>query len=964
MDHPSISRIFDAGTTNSGRPYFVMELVKGIPITDYCEQNDLTIPERLDLFETVCQAVHHAHQKSVIHRDLKPSNILVTVQDEKPIVKVIDFGIAKALNQRLTERTLFTRLSQVIGTPLYMSPEQAEMSGLDVDTRSDIYSLGVLLYELLTGSTPFDGERLHKAALQEIRRIIRDEEPSKPSTKIRTLGNSAVVVAEHRKTDPNRLSVLLRGDLDWIVMRALEKDRTRRYETARDFAVDIRRHIEHKVVEAGPPSVAYRFSKFVKRHRAGVAIATATLISLLIALMGLSGGLIYAVAAWRVADEKTTEAVRAGEAEKTQRERAEHSQYVAEHGQYVAEIRWAQSALKGLHAGTVEDTLLHWIQEPGMTKPGTQDVRGWELDYLLGELKKQLVWTLGDHVHAITAVAWAPDNRRFASVADENVVRIWDRITGQQIAELPVADSHAYHLCWSADGNMIATGHADGTIRLWDGVTYEARGSLEGHKRSPIAWIPSMAFSRDRKRLVSYGLGHSIRIWDLDTLSLVRSIPFGTASDDDSPVSYYFPRQLSLSPDGSRVAATSVGSCKIWSVSTGEELLDLTQFVEHGACVAWSPDGSQIALGTGPVAHYYCVAIINTISGSIQRKLVGHKEPVTAAKWSVSGDRLMTASRDYTINIWSVRDGRILRTLQGHKDVINSADWSSDGRLVVSGSEDGTARVWDVEADTQQGQPMQGHTSAIPSVAWSPDGTRLATGSWDKTIRIWDPVTRQLIKKIGSPAGSIQCIAWSPDGKRIALGGAEPAQVVDADSGESLISLDDGQHIGAWAIAWSPDGSKIATALKADGGLEVWDAVTGKSLRSYTGKGNRWIGDVEWSPDGKWLAWISIEQLQIRDFSTDREIIPASVGVEMGGDEMAFSRSGREIAWSSGNLVVVYDIESGKPVCTLRGHSSRVTGISWNSDGSRLATSTQMERFACGTPKKGASCCDLRSTPT
>ena len=300
MDHPNIAKVFDGGATASGRPYFVMELVKGVPITDFCDQNQLTPLQRLELFLPVCQAVQHAHQKGIIHRDLKPSNVLVSRHDTTPIVKVIDFGVAKALGQELTDKTLHTGIAQMVGTPHYMSPEQAGMSDLDVDTRSDIYSLGVLLYELLTGTTPFDKERFKSIGYDEMRRIIREEEPARPSTRLSTLGAAATTVSANRGSEPRRLTALVRGELDWIVMKALEKDRNRRYESANAFAADVQRHLAGEAVLAVPPSAGYRVRKFVRRNKR--ALATMALLGLM--LMALVGAVTGSIG-WMVREEAT-----------------------------------------------------------------------------------------------------------------------------------------------------------------------------------------------------------------------------------------------------------------------------------------------------------------------------------------------------------------------------------------------------------------------------------------------------------------------------------------------------------------------------------------------------------------------------------------------------------------------------------------------------------------------------------
>src|SRR5262245_55213159 len=302
MDHPNIAKVFEAGATETGRPYFVMELVRGIKITDYCDEHNLSTRDRLELFIQVCQAVQHAHQKGIIHRDLKPSNILVASNDGVPVPKVIDFGIAKATQGRLTDQTLFTAFEQFIGTPAYMSPEQAELTMQDVDTRTDIYSLGVLLYELLTGKTPFDGQELIASGLDQMRRTIREQEPLRPSTRLSTMMEGELTTtAKHRHTEAPRLIHLLKGDLDWIVMKCLEKDRSRRYETTAGLARDIERHLNNEEVSARPPSTVYRLQKAVRRNQAAFGAAVGIAAMMLIG-MGVS----------------TSEAIRAAKAEREQ----------------------------------------------------------------------------------------------------------------------------------------------------------------------------------------------------------------------------------------------------------------------------------------------------------------------------------------------------------------------------------------------------------------------------------------------------------------------------------------------------------------------------------------------------------------------------------------------------------------------------------------------------------------------
>ena len=470
MDHPNIAKVFDGGATAAGRPYFVMELVKGIPITEYCDREKLTTRERLELFVTLCHGVQHAHQKGVIHRDLKPSNLLVEVHDVRPVPKIIDFGIAKAMGQQLTEQSLHTGLSQMVGTPTYMSPEQAGQSGLDVDTRSDIYSLGVLLYELLTGHTPFERETLRTAGVDDLRRIIREVDPPRPSARVSTLQAADLsTISERRQVEPRKLSKHLSGDLDWIVMKALEKDRTRRYESASALAADVQRYLDDEPVQACPPSIRYRLLKSVRRYKVA-AVVTAVVTSTILASAAFSvWKYVDERAARRDSDEQKLVAFRNAEQAENQATEATRQRVEAVHQKTEAERgrrRSPEPVLRGYapcvcryrprNTNRARDNLLFHFPDQGEA-----DRRGWEWYYLLGR-SHEADQALYGHRAEVWCIAWSPDGNHIASASHDGSARVWDAKTGKQIRCFDQGPTMKRGIGWSPDSRKLAWGSCGG----------------------------------------------------------------------------------------------------------------------------------------------------------------------------------------------------------------------------------------------------------------------------------------------------------------------------------------------------------------------------------------------------------------------------------------------------------------------------------------------------------------------
>src|SRR5881394_187225 len=509
MDHPNIAKVLDAGATETGRPYFVMELVRGIKITEFCDEKSVPTADRLKLFSHVCQAIQHAHQKGVIHRDIKPSNILVTVNDGVPVPKIIDFGIAKATAGPLTDKTLFTAFEQFIGTPAYMSPEQAEMTSLDIDTRTDIYSLGVLLYELLTGRTPFDPSELLQSGLDEMRRTIREKEPDRPSTRLSTMAEGELTtVAKHRHTEAPRLIHLVRGDLDWIVMKCLEKDRTRRYETANGLASDIQRHLDNEPVVARPPSALYRIEKLVRRNR--LAFTAAVLVALALVL-GIVASTWQAIRATRFRQQAQGEA-----------QRAEAEALANRQNLYAADMNLANHALENYNLLRARG-LLEKHRPPGgksSNSPLRSDLRGWEWRYLAGQCRSDEVATLARFGSRVFTVSISRDGHWLAAACGDGTVGLWDLRTRRQLPSFetyrgPASffefEERSHAAAFSPDCRTLAAGGVNKDIFLWDVVEHRKVAILTGHQGT----VDHLAFSPDGRYLASASLDETVRLWDM-----------------------------------------------------------------------------------------------------------------------------------------------------------------------------------------------------------------------------------------------------------------------------------------------------------------------------------------------------------------------------------------------------------------------------------------------------------------
>jgi WD40 repeat protein/serine/threonine protein kinase len=953
MDHPNIAKVFEASATPSGRPFFVMELVRGIKITEYCDQANLATTDRLQLFMAVCQAVQHAHQKGIIHRDLKPSNILVTLHDGTPVPKVIDFGVAKATQQqRLTDLTVYTQFEQMIGTPVYMSPEQAEMSGLDIDTRSDIYSLGVLLYELLTGRTPFDPEELMRHGVDEIRRTIREDEPKKPSTFVQTMAlELRTSVAHHRHSDAAKLVGLIRGDLDWIVMKALEKDRTRRYDTATGLAVDLKRHLNNEPVSARSPSALYRFQKLARRNKLAFVAGSAIALALIFGLVGSTWQAMRARKAEQVAMLERGRAQKQAQLAAQEAARAAAVATAARRYAYAAEINVALQALAEHNLGRARELLDR--QQP---KAGEEDLRGFEWRYLWQLCQGDEFATFRDE--SPHATAFSPDGKLFAYSGGKIIVR--ETASRKVVATL---DSPATTLSFAPGAKLLASGHDSG-VKLWDTETWQEVRSL------PKTMHPAR-FSPDGRWLLT-GVAEGFQVWDTAAWQSMGICP-GT-----SPLTRWQTRNaVAFSPDSQfLVTIASEGSplrdyLRAWRLPGLEELPPLRFEGESPGSAAFLLDGKHLVAGLWDGR----VVVWDFATRKVLAMRKEHTGWVTAVAVAPDGKTFATSSADRTVNLWDAVTFEHLVRLRGHVGEVWSAAFSPDSRALVSGSPDGTTKLWNAElrhtqmtldgfnivigftsgghsliagtsnsvcAWTPEGggrvdfpfptspplvpgtQPYHlnpnepllalgradgtlevwhlttgamvtewsAHSHGVSAVAFSSDGQRLATASTHGGLKVWDFATRQEVARFAVDC-KVLCLAFSHDGKTVAASGhSGNVWVFDLATRLELLRLPDHGNLVA-SVAFSPDGKLLATASVGND-ARLWELPSGKLQATLKGH-VQGVLIVAFSPDGKTLVTGGDDRkVKLWNVATHQELATFSLGGL--GATLAFSQDGRMLA--------------------------------------------------------------------
>jgi WD40 repeat protein/serine/threonine protein kinase len=936
MDHANISRVLDAGTTCAGRPYFVMDLVKGVPITKYCDEHRLTPRQRLELFIPVCQAVQHAHQKGIIHRDLKPSNVLVAPYDGKPIVKVIDFGVAKAAGQQLTERTLVTAFGAFVGTLEYMSPEQAELNNRDIDTRSDVYALGVLLYELLAGSPPFTRQELEKAGVLEMLRIIREQEPSKPSTKLST-AEGLPTLASNRGTEPAKLTRLVRGELDWIVMKALEKDRNRRYETANSLAMDLQRYLADEPVLAYPPSVGYRVQKLLRRNWITVSLSLAAL-TVLAALGALAGGAKF-VGQLRQEQERTQSAAA--------RLALQHGLTLCERGESGHGLIWLARCLELAPADALD---LH--------QAGRANLAVWlhQVQPLRNAFRQD---------GPVSSVAFSHDGRRLLVASHDRSVRWWDAAKGTLLTDTPglVEREEVQNAAISPDGGALAvalvnggmvriyraangallhelphgagvravafhpkagrlaTASLDQHVRLWDLVTGQEIGPALRHDREARA----AAFSHDGRWVLSGGADHKARVWDAETGAPVAVLPH---TDEVWAIDGH--------PQHQRLIATACGDGKarIWDVERGRVVKEFTHR-EIVWTVTFSPDGRYLLTGSGDgTAQLWEVE-----SGRPAGPPLAHRDAVWSVAFSPDGEAMATGSYDGSVRIWGVNAGRLASRELRHGGPIQDAAFSPDGELLVTAGKDGNVRRWAANTTAEIGPPLS-HKERVNSIAFSPDGKTLLTGSYDHFARLWNAKTGDVIGQPQAHKHRIPAVAFRPDGQAfVTVSVDKTARLWSAATSEPIGEVM--KHgAGVERAVFSPDGRWLATSCMGKR-VYLWDAQSGRPLRApmpYEAP----VRALASTPDSKALV-IACDNgtTQLWDTQADRFVwkLPYKERVLA----LAFDRAGRRLLTGAADGAArIWDAASGASLlATPMVHQDRVLAVAFSGDGETVLTGSE-----------------------
>ncbi|MBX3733192.1 MAG: protein kinase [Verrucomicrobiae bacterium] len=966
MDHPGIARVFDAGTTDGGRPYILMELVPGVRITDFCDRERLAISERIALFIKVCKAVQHAHQKGVVHRDIKPSNILVILQDGAPVPKVIDFGIAKAIEGRLTDRTACTWPYQLIGTPAYMSPEQASLGELDVDTRSDIYSLGAILYELLTGHPPFDSDQLGSRGLDGMRRVIRETEPEWPSRRGPHRRPGRTSRGGIPASPPDGCGIKIDQDLDWIVMKCLAKDRTRRYETANGLAADLQRFLDHEPVVARPPGPLYRFQKAVRRHR--MAFGAVAVVFLAFAVGGAVSLRMAAIAnrartqeAWAnqqlrahvaLAEEARRAAEAAADAEARERGRVEElfQQMLLRQANDHFEANRRLPAIgllsqilqrnpsNSLAASRLVSAVLVPFPQP-LAPPLRHEAAVTEVEFSPDGLRVATaswdgtarLWDArtGEplseplrHEALVTAVRFSPDGHRLATASADRTLRFWNADTGEPLVE-PITNNSAFtSLEFSPDGSRLAAAAEDGIVHIRDGV--EGASLLRAIHHGQYA--QSAVFSRDARWIAAVSWSGTGRVWDADT---------GEPRTDhlwhkDRVVLARF------SPDGLRVVTASWdGTARLWDASRGQPL---GEPIRHGGRVVtaeFSPDGLRVlTASTDGTARIW-----DAHDGRPQTEALRHERGVQWATFSPDGLRILTASADSTARVWDALTGRPLSEPMCHEGLVFQAKFSPDGGRVVTASLDGTARVWKIRGIPPLPQPLR-HVGAVTDARFSPDGLRVLTASRDGTVRLWDARTGRAVGKPMRHDAGLHSAGFSPDGSRIVTASDDrTAKIWDAETG-TLLAGPLAHDKGVRGAQFSPDGSRVVTASD-DGTARVWEVRSGRLVTGPMRHGD-FVASARFSPDGARIATAAFDQTaRIWDARTGRPLVaPLRHKGSVVGAE--FSPGGLQLVTASlDHTAQVWNVEGGHPASGSMRHEASVVSARFSPDGEYVVTASE-----------------------